>query len=85
MVRDEIPMNDNYDDDYIEDGTDAALKLASIIARLKKASYCLEGLVPDYVTLRAVEELLLKIDSETDSLLDIAEDCFNAAEADKEG
>lgn len=75
-------MNGNYGDNYIDDGTDAALELAPIIARLEKASYCLDGLeVLDDVTLRAIEELLLKLDSAADSLLDIAEDCFDAANA----
>lgn len=75
---------DNYDGGYIDDGTDAALELAPIIARLKKASYCLDGLIVlNEVTLRSIDELLDKLDSASDTLLDIAEDCFDAANADK--
>lgn len=76
-------MCDNYVGGYIDDGTDAALEITPIIARLKKASYCLDGLVLDVVTLRAIDDLLDKLDSTADALLDIAEDCFNAANADK--
>lgn len=70
----------------IEDGTDAALELAPIIARLQRVSRWLEAFPAlDEDTLRAIDEQLTNLHSATRRLHNIAEDCFKAANADKKG
>ena len=66
----------------IEDGTDAALELAPIIARLEYASIWLEAFPAlDEGTLRVIDEQLTNLHSATRQLHNIAENCFNAANA----
>ena len=65
----------------IEDGTDAALEIEPIIARLKRASCCFDGLIlSDEATIRAIDEKLDILYYATDALLGIAEDCLAAEE-----
>jgi len=78
-VRYEIQVMDELE---IDDGTDAAVEIAGFIERLKMAAYYLEGLTPDIDTLRKVDAALSVIDDELTSLEALAEDCFNAANAD---
>lgn len=63
----------------IDNGTDAAVEIAGIIERLKMAAYHLEGLELDLDTLYKVDHAIFTMDDVTDSLEQIAEDCFDAA------
>ena len=68
-------------EDNFKSGTDAALWINGIIARLKEAAYHVEGLTYDAITAAEIDEYLEKIDDLTTDLSAVADDVFDAANA----
>lgn len=69
------------DEIAIKDGTEAALWINGIIAKLKEAAYHVEGLTYDYATAVEICEYLEKIYDYTEDLSAVAEDVFDSANA----